>query len=432
MWPSPITCSNLLTLKNLYMANLFYRLKRIGWLPVLVAGVLAACNKVDYLPVPLAVPGTVAGRTVAQVLAATPGDSLYYRLVVRSGILTTNPATITDSSLRFTMFVPDNAAMKVFINAISGGAVPLAAPDAVFSGFISANIPVASAVGLVSYNIVPQSLTTASFPSTFPNLQYPTMLNPAPTLSALLRLTTFPSKRTGFAWVNNVPITAADNVTANNGVIHQVAAVVVPPSASLWARISADPDMTYYKAAVIRADSGTAVAPSTVGRLQGYLDNIGANFTAFVPTDSAMRATLTGQITLALIAQGVPPANAAATAAALAASPAVFSNPALYAALPPKLVQGIVAYHILPTRAFTVNLPTTPTVFYTLIGGPPYPGISVQAVFAGPVVSSAMVKGSGNANASHVLLDPTPGTGKSDQNATNGVLHKIDQVLLPK
>jgi uncharacterized surface protein with fasciclin (FAS1) repeats len=389
-----------------------------------------SCNKLNVDPVPIVPPVTPAGNTLAKVLAATATDSLYNRLVIKSGILTAAPATITDSSLRFTMFVPDNNAMKVFINALSGGAVPLNAPDAVFSGFITANIPVASAAGIVSYNIVPQVLTTASFRDSFPNLQYPTILNPAPTLSALLRLTTFPSKRGAGLWVNNVPLLSADAV-ATNGIIHHTAAIVIPPSASLWGRISTDPDMTYFKAAIQRADSGTIVAPATVGFLQGALDNIGANLTTFVPTDSAMRAALTGLIAQGLIAQGVPPATALAQAGALAATPAVFSNPALYSAMTATLVKGIAVYHILGTRAFTVNFPTTATNFPTLLNSavPRHQGVGLQATFSGPVVSAATVKGAANASASVILINPFT---SSDQNATNGVLHKINQVLLPQ
>jgi uncharacterized surface protein with fasciclin (FAS1) repeats len=394
--------------------------------------ICSSCNKLNTVSLPLAVPTTPAGNTVAKVIAATPSDSLFYRLLIKSGLIATATGNIADSTLRFTVFVPDNNAMKVFINGASGGAVPLNAPDAVFSGFITANLPAASAAGIASYHIVPQALTTSSFPTSFPNLQYPTILNPAPTLSALLRLTTFPSMRGAFTYDNNVPLSSAD-VVATNGIIHHVAAVVVPPSASLWIRISTDPDMTYLKAAILRADSGTAVAPSTVGTLQGALDNIGANLTVFAPTDSSFRSILTGQITLALIAQGMPPANAAATAAALAATPAVFTNPALSAVLTPTLAKGIVAYHVLGTRAFTVNFPSAVKDFYSIIGsGSPYPALSIQASFTGPVVSAATVKGVGNATAATLLLNPTPGTGTSDQNATNGVLHKINMVLLPQ
>ena len=141
---------------------------------------------------------------------------------------------------------------------------------------------------LLGYNTIPQALTTASFPTAFPNLQYPTIINPAPTVSALLRLTTFPSKRGAINWVNNVPLSATD-AASTNGIIHHTAAVVVPPSQFLWDRINNDPDMTYFKAAIQRADSGT-------GTLQAALLNIGANLTVFVPTDSAMRAAITAQL----------------------------------------------------------------------------------------------------------------------------------------
>ncbi|MEO5591249.1 MAG: hypothetical protein ABIR15_18085 [Chitinophagaceae bacterium] len=406
--------------------NIINNIKK-GCITVITLLVLfTSCNKLNVDPVPVTVPTTPAGNTVAKVLAATPTDSLYYRLVIKSGILSATPATITDSSLRFTMFVPDNNAMKAFINAISGGAVPLNAPDAVFSGFITANIPVSSALPIVSYNIVPQALPTTSFPTAFPNLQYPTIFNPAPALSALLRLTTFPSKRGSITWVNNVPLSSADAV-ATNGIIHHTAAVVVPPSQYLWDRINTDPDMTYFKAAVQRADSGT-------GTLQAAMLNIGANLTVFVPTDSAMKAAITAQLTVALIAQGYAPATAAAAAAGLAATPDVFTNPAVAGSLTPTVVKGIVAYHILGIRVFTVNFPTTTTVVPTLIGGAPYPGVGLLATLAGPIAAAASVKGAGayNTTPSNILLNPTPGTGKSDQLYLNGVIHKIDQALFPQ
>lgn len=386
-----------------------------------------SCNKLNVDVVPSTTTGNPTGNTLAQTLAATPDDSLYNRLVVRSGILTATPATITDANLRFTMFVPNNAAVRSFITALTQGGVPAGAPDAAFSSFITGPfMPQATALAIVSYNTFPQAITTSSFPTTFPNWQYATIFNPAPALSPLLRLTTFPSKRATATWVNNVPLTAVD-AAVSNGVIHHTAAVVLPPSQSLWARISNDADMTYFKAAIQRADSGVAAASS----LQGALDNIGANLTTFVPTDSAMRAALTGLIAQGLIAQGVPPATALAQAGALAATPAVFSNPLLYTSLTPTLVKGIAVYHILGTRAFTVNFPTTAANFPTLLNSavPAHPGVALQSTFTGPVVTATTVKGAANASASVILINPVT---TSDQNATNGVLHKINQVLLPQ
>ena len=391
--------------------------------------VFTSCNKdLEQITEPAAVSPT--GSALGETLKATANDSLYYRLIIKSGLLN----SLNNKATTFTMFVPDNNAMRSFINAASGGLVPINAPDAVFSGFITANIPAATAAGIVSYNTCPQALYSSSIPATFPNFQYPSILNPAPSVSALLRLTTFPTTRNG-AWLNNVPLIAPLNTSAANGVIHHTAAVVTPPQRYLWDRINTDAGLTYLKAAIIRADSGTA-APGT---LQGALLNIGANLTVFAPTDAAFQATLTGAIYQGLVAAGYPPgAGTLATATALASSPTVFSNPLLYSVLTARTVQGIVVYHILGQRAFTNNLPTTTAFFPTLLNGgiPAHPGLGITATFTPPFVSSATVKGLGNATAANVVINASPLTpdpnGTSDQHYLNGVLHKIDQVLLPQ
>ena len=390
--------------------------------------ILLSCNKnvQQFIEPPLPTPA--AGLTLGETIAATPSDSLYFRLITKAGLL----PLISNKAATFTMFVPDNKAMKLFINAISGGAVPLAAPDAVFAGFISANIPAASAVGIVSYNISGQALLSANIPVTFPNLQYPTILNPAPTISALLRLTTFPSIRNG-GWLNNIPLTAVDLVTAN-GIIHHTAVVVAPPQRFLWDRINSDIGLTYLKAAINRADSGT----TSPGTLQGALLNIGANFTIFAPTDSAFKIILTGAIAKSLIGMGVPPSTALAQASYLASTSAVFSNPALFSVLTAQTVKGLVVYHILGNRAFTNNFPVTTTYYPTLLNGaiPQHPGVGLTAVFGIPFVNFATVKGVANATAANIIINSSPltpdPTGTSDQHYLNGVLHKIDQVLLPQ
>jgi uncharacterized surface protein with fasciclin (FAS1) repeats len=213
--------------------------------------------------------------------------------------------------------------------------------------------------------------------------------------------------------------------------MHKVARIVAPPSQYLWERINADTSMSYLKAAIIRADSGVA-APN---RLQDALVNPAANLTLFAPTNAAFRALLTGQITLALIAQGMDPATAAATAAALAGTSNVFATPALYPVLTPTLVKGIVVYHILGVRAFSVNIPPTATLVKTLLNTAiaAHPGVTVQATFGPAGVTAATVKGLANATASNFLINPTPApAGNSDQHYINGVIHKIDQVLLPQ
>ena len=67
-----------------------------------------------------------------------------------------------------------------------------------------------------------------------------------------------------------------------------------------------DPQLTYLKAAIQRADSGV-VAAST---LQAALQNIGLNATVFAPTDDAFKTFLTTAVAQYLISQGFPAATA--------------------------------------------------------------------------------------------------------------------------
>ena len=86
-------------------------------------------------------------------------------------------------------------------------------------------------------------------------------------------------------------------------------------------------------------------------------------------------------------------------------------------------------------RVFSVNIPTTATSVKTLLNSAiaAHPGLIVQATFAPslPVVVAATVKGAANATASNILISFTPPF-TSDLHHINGVLHKIDQVLLPQ
>lgn len=391
----------------------------------------ASCNKnVETIQAPTVV--APSGLALGETLATIPNDSLYYRMIVKNGLL---PLINTKSNI-FTMFVPDNNAMRVFINAASGGAIPIGAPDAVHSGFIQNILPATSAVPIVYYNMIPQYIATASVPSTFPNWFYPSNLNPTtgtPGFNPLVRLTTSPSTRNG-NWINNIPLSAVNTTTAN-GVIHTAASVPLPPSTVLWARIATDPDMTYMVAAIQRADSGVNTATSA--SLQWALTNFGPNLTVFAPTNAAFQATLIGLIAQGLIAQGVPAPIAIATATALVTGlgPSIFSYAPLFGSLTAQAVKGIVVYHLMGYRAFINNFPTTATNYPTLLNGgiPTHPGVTLTCTFTGLNVTTATIKGLGNATAANILLNPTPNPGgTSDQHFINGTLHKITQVLLPQ
>ena len=420
--------------------------------------ILSACNKdLEQFPEPAPTPYPT-GNALGKVLASNPDDSLYLALVRRAGLL----STINNDTATFTMYVPDNNAMRAFVGAVTGGAIPPGTPDPIVSDFLTNTFPADQAYAVVGYNIVPQLLTLSNVTADFPNLQYPSIVNPAPTLSDLLRLTTFPSTRNG-AWVNNVPITDAAGTAATNGMVYNTLALVAPPQRFLWDRINTDANLTYLKAAILRADSGIVPGPpdGVPTTLQGACESIGANLTILAPTDAAFQTALTGaiyqallpivtqQLTAYYISLGMTPADAAAQAAidapgytltqatTLASSPNVFSNSQLYPYLTAQTVQGIVSYHILGSRAFTNNFPTDVTLYPTLLnqGLPTHPGVALQATFSVPFVSSATVKGLYNSTPANIILNTQPLTpdpyGTSDQHFVNGTLHEIDQVLIP-
>ena len=375
--------------------------------------ILSSCNKdVEQLNGPAYV--APVGLSLAETIAATPNDSLYYRMIVKAGggLL----QLIGNRSTYFTMFVPDNNAMRVFINAASGGLVPLNAPDFVFSGFIVNNLPAASANGIVSYNICPQSITTANIPNAFPNFQYPCIINPAPSVSSLLRLSTFPATRNGF-WVNNVPLTSTNTACAN-GTIHHTAGVVVTPSRTLWDRINTDADLTILRAAILRADSGVLVTNSA--SLVGALSNALASLTVYAPSNQAFKNVISA------LSGGLIPPNVPSDVPYIS-----FLNTNVNS----QTVKGIVVYHLMGYRVFLNNFPTTATSYPTLLNGavPTHPGVSIKCTFTGLFVTVGTVKGVVNATASNIAINPTPDPGgTSDQHFLNGTLHKIDQVLLPQ
>ena len=400
--------------------KIFTTIKNASSLAVATCLFLSACNKAPLDPDPIKLPVQATTPTLATLLDNADSSFTFLKAaVVKAGLL----PNLASPSARYTVFAPNNAAF------ILSGIPSVAAIN---------SLPAASLAGLISYHVIPQTITAANIPTGFPNFEYPTILNPTGVqgtvgFNPLVRLTTFPSRRGSAAWVNNIPVTAVD-VSAVNGVLHKVYTLVSPPSKYLWDSISVSSDLTYLKAAINRADSGVAVA----GQLQTALSSFGANLTVLAPTNLAFQTLLTGAIYQSLVLQGMPPATAYPTAQYLASTPGVFTNPALYGALSAQTVKGIVVYHILATsipgiRVFSVNLPTTPTAIKTLLNSAiaAHPGVLAKATFSGPFVGAATFKGAANTTASNVIINPL-NPFATDQNYINGLIMKIDQVLLPQ
>lgn len=330
---------------------------------------ITSCNK--ELPAPEAKwVDPQIGATVADLLAADANFSIFKSAVTKAGMMD----MLADRKKVFTVFAPSNAAF------IASG-IPQAAIDA---------LPASTVASIVWYHIIPgQKLLSSNIPTTFPNVQMPTaFIFPAPNTNPLVRFSNFPSKRGSTVYVNNIPMTAVDNSPANsNGVIHTAAAVIAPPSTSLWQAINADPNLTYLVAAINAADAGG----TTGSRFQDYLAIPYANFTLFAPADAAFQGLLAYL--------GLP------------------VSPASFAYLPKQTVQGIVAYHILMNRAFSVNLPTA-TGVPTLLSAslPTAPLLTLDAAQG--------AKGAKNATYSAIVT--------KDKHSYNGVYHVINQVLLPQ
>ena len=417
---------------------------------ILLSGVvfITSCNKdLDQFPEPAPQPAYPVGSGIQGKIASNPNDSLYNRLITISGL----SSVLNDNTKSYTIFATNNNGMKVFVNAISGGLVPLAAPNSVFSGFLTANITPATAAAIIQYNTVGQKYSFSTFTG-FPNYPVASLFQLSPT-QPFVRSAIFPS--TGLInYVNNVPmIDSTINVEASNGIIHHAGTVVFPPQRVLWERLNTDSNLTIFKAAILRADVGTVNPSTPLGALVGAFSNGGANFNVFAPTNLAMR-----QLLSALSGGAIPVGNPDASFIA-------FIN----ANVSPVLAKGIVVYHVFddrsntlttalvkrPGRVFSVNIPMTATTYPTLLSsadttGVTYPRLAIAAMFSPTtgLVTSATVKGFVNATASNFLINSTPDSrpsygltppstpiqyvGTSDQHYVNGVIHLIDQVLRPQ
>jgi len=403
---------------------------------------ITSCNKdVEQLSEGFNVP---TGVKLGDTIKNTPSQSLFYDLLVKTQLIN----ELNDSSRSFTVFAPNNEAIKEVVSYLINSDLNLSAillsfglppitpqlPDSIFSQLITLipdSLNQAQVTPLIQYHIVPQKLLVGPTTEAFPNFQYPTIFNPSPSLSDLLRLTTFVSSRNG-AFVNNIPITNP-NIVASNGVVHEIAAVNMPPSQFMWDRISTDTGLTILKAAIERADSAGPALQSVLGLEPSIA--IGANFTLFAPTNLAMKQLLSA------LPQGNLP---------VAAPDAAFINFLGSNFVSTEFVSGLIAYHVFdgrdvtnkpgvsvarPGRTFLNNFPAVTNNYPTLLNSDSaavfHPGLFITSTFSGPIVTAATVKGLGNATASNILINPYP-NGSSDQHYLNGVMHKIDQVLLPQ
>lgn len=317
-----------------------------------------ACNKVPMADTSVIMPVTT--NTVNDIINSTASYSILKAAVTKAGLT----ATLARPGATLTVFAPDD-------NAFIASGIPAAAIT---------QLDAATLKSLLSYHIITQNIPSARISDSFPNRPYPTLVPVSP---PFVFNPIFISKRGTLAWANNIPILQAD-IPASNGVIHRVAALVSPPSLFLKQIIAADTSLSFFRAAIIRGDSGQV----GLNRFDSAMNYFPASLTVFAPTNNAFRTTL-----------GI-------------------TDTAAFRGLPVMSVRGIVAYHLLSSRAFVVNLPTATSGVTT------YVGAAVPLVIDW-TTGAMRLKGAANGPA---LYSITTG----DRNALNGVVHVINGVLRPQ
>ncbi|MBA2248707.1 MAG: fasciclin domain-containing protein [Chitinophagaceae bacterium] len=353
---------------------------------------LASCNKKLEEAVPITFPKT-GDTTIGGILNQDTTLSIFRAAALRVGVL----ASLMDNNNSFTAFIPNNAAFRA---------------SGIASAAVIGALPITSVGGIVNYAIIPgEKYASTDIPTTFPNLELPSSLTigTLPGTPVPIKLPIFPSRRSTGFWANNIPVVAPDQ-RVQNGIIHRVAVIVAPPSLILAQIIYGDPKLSLFSAAIARGDSGQVGLNKIDSAIRFPL----ANLTVFAPTDTAIKKYISAA-TGGLIPVGAPNA--------------VFVG-FINTSIPARTAQGLVAYHFMGVRAFSVNFPTTAAYFPTLLNGaiPSHPGVLVQATIIGGFGAALTVTGVGNGGLPAVSTAPV----NLDKNAVNGVVHVIDRLLLPQ
>ncbi len=392
---------------------------------------LTSCNKdlEQFAPIPTPVYPTGSG--VAGALAANVNDSLYSRIIIKSGLA----ATLNDNTKSFTIFAPDNTAMITTFGSLANA-------NAAIASFTATDC-----AGIVQYNTIGQKFPISSIGSGFPNYPLTSQIILDAT-QPFVRMNIFPSRGTPYSYVNNIPLVAVDQA-ASNGIIHRPGALVAPPKVTLKTLMGPinEPTLSYFRAAVARADSGSV----GLSKFDSLLNYGVTNMTVLAPNDAAFQTLIFGLAFQAYLATRPMPYTATDTAIATATgNGAVAAGPAFLSTnnVTTAQVKGIVAYHLLASltastttpyqpniRVFSNNIPATPNFFIkTLVNGSlsVHPGVMAQSTYVGPVATGITFRGYGNFPPGGAPFSQTATTVSIDKHAVNGVYHIINRVLLPQ
>lgn len=328
-------------MRKLFISSLFFSL--------LV--VLAGCDKRgrnDIYP-----PGIQ--DNIVEVAQADPELSVFVLALKAAGMDT------TFESLGFvTVLAPTNAAFSALgINASN----------------VNTALPVATLRAVLRYHMLGGSVPASNL-APGPNATYTTLQNET------ILTSTYSSVNPG-TWFNGRARVLKTDIKANNGLIHKINAVLLPPPGNMWESINANPNLTFLAAAITRAGLVTSFN-STTGLI------------LFAPTNAAF------------IAAGFPD-----IASINAANPAVLGP--------------ILAYHVVAATSVSQPVGTLYGLRGRLMSVDLRDGMSLPTLVSGAniAVSTTGAPGvRGTANTSNCNITA------ADQMARNGVIHVIDRVLL--
>lgn len=281
-------------------------------------------------------------NTITDIVVSNSSFSTLETAVIKANLQTTLSGTGP-----FTVFAPDDAAFT------TAGITP-----AVLSSLTSAQVS-----NILLYHTIGSKIMAADVPAG-PNAKVITAGGDS----------VFVTKNASGVYVNGTKVTAAD-VAADNGVIHVIGDVLMPPSGNIVETAVAAGLDSLVKA-VLRATNGAGGDPTLAATLSS------ARLTVFAPTNAAFTQLL-GALSLTRIDD-----------------------------IPVATLLAVLRYHVVGGRAFSSDL--TAGSLTMLASG------STTVSLTG----GAKITGAGNGgNASNIT--------KVNIMCRNGVVHLIDRVLLP-
>lgn len=283
-------------------------------------------------------------ESIYATLASNPDYSILVYGIRKEGLKETLDRMSEET---FTLFAPDNKAFA---------AIGINSPSAL------ASLNDSTLKAILLYHVLSRQVKAADIPQS--------ANTPVTTLNGQPLYATRTSS--GMVYINGIPVTKAD-IICSNGVIHEIASVLMPASGTIVQTAIANPNLSLLVAAVLRASQGST-------NVAAILSGTGP-FTVFAPTNQAF------------INAGFP-------------------NEAAINAADPNTLTKILTYHVIAGRIFSSDLVNNSTP--ATVNG------ETVTILLG---AQARVKGKGNSMPSNIVA--------TNILTTNGVVHVIDQVLLP-